>query len=107
MLYLALLFAAGYEWMALGGSEAEAKQKVFDGFNTYLMRQEEMRLGGKTQTYEYLHKKLKEYYRDNIGGDVSIDTLIASKKFQLEVFDLEINECYRNGHKVPSRIQDF
>lgn len=105
MVYLAVLFAHNYEWMAIADTAAEAKQKVFDGFNTFLMKQTEMKEGRGTLTHEYHETKIAEYYKKNYRGDVSIDTL--ENAHQLEVLEIDKNECYRNGYRVPSRIQDF
>ena len=105
MVYLAVLFAHDYEWMAISDTAAQAKQKVFDGFNVFVVRQVEMREGKGTITHEYATKRLKEYYSKNFRGDVSIDTL--QKGYQLEVLEVDENECYRDGYRVPSRIQDF
>lgn len=106
MKYLAVLQTDDYEWICLSDTEAEAKQGVFDGFNVWLMRQFEREndLAIET-THEYLEARLSHYYKRHFGGDVSIDAL--SKGNTIEVLELIPDACYRDGYKVPRRIQDI
>ena len=105
MVYLAIMPTDNYEWMAFSDSEAEARQIVFDGFNTSLMKQFELEDHRKITTHEHLEKRLKNYYSKFFKGDISIDTL--ERKFPIYIIDMLKNECYRDGHKVPKKVQEI
>ena len=106
MTFMALIQTDEHDWMAVSETAAKAKQAVFDGFNTNLMqgfeREENFRI---ETTVEYLEGRLAKYYKEVFGGSLHVDTL--EKALGLEVFELIPNQCYRNGYRVPRRVQDI
>jgi len=114
MKYIAIMYSKepGYqedEWMALADSENVAKQSIFDGFNVHLMKQFEIKLNrehsSKIATIEFLEKELIDYYKEVLGGDLTLDTL--ESKFPIHILDVEKEECYRNGNKVPRKAHQY
>lgn len=107
MEYLAILQTDDYEWVCLSDNEAEAKQGVFDGYNTFLKKMFERDNDFAIETtHEYLQNRLNHYYKTRFKGDVSIETL-ESGLANIIVLELEKNECYRDGFRVPRREQDI
>lgn len=104
-LYLAHMKALGYDWEAFSTSEPLAKETVFKGLNTFICKQIEHKRGKGICTHEFLEKELEKYYKKNFGGNVSVSSL--ENKHSIDVIEISKDECYRNGYKVPSRVQDM
>jgi formyltetrahydrofolate hydrolase len=108
-MYLAILlteeFAQDHEWMSISKTEAMARQNVFDGFNTNLMKKFEIESKETISTHEHLEKELENYYKNKFKGDVSIETL--EKKYKIFIVEMKLDECYRDEYRVPKKIQDL